>query len=190
MKNYWKRLLTRVFAAIFCIIVILYTFEMMFPDRVNWETVFTLTNTLVDAWGNIILMLIVLAYLGYTRNVMMKSLAPFLNDLKSQSKDLSDAIIVSIDKINNTMKSLEDTLEASRQFVQSDQWRKELQSASDHLQKQLEELAKSAGLREDAIELKNAIVESLAKANKAMDKLAESTEDLKVYLRNNQKKIE
>ena len=182
MKNYWFKLLLKMMLFLLAIVAILYLVENRFPGMIQWEKIFNITSDLVRVWGNIIIMALFVVYLGYTREKLTQSLGPHLLELKKQTLDAKDSLVVSINKINQILESLDSAIQTSRKFMESEGWKEKMDEGMQHIQKRLEELMQEMEIKGHATELKDSMIEFMKEAKNMMDTLNATNKDIQKFL--------
>ncbi|NUM33973.1 MAG: hypothetical protein HUU50_05485 [Candidatus Brocadiae bacterium] len=182
MKSYWFRLLLKLVLLLLVVVGAVYLVESCYPGMIEWKKVFNITSDLIRVWGNIIVIVLFVVYMGYTREKLTRSLGPHLLDLKKQAIEAKDSLVVSVNKINQILESLDSAIQTSKNFMESEGWKEKMDEGMQHLQKRFQEIVQEMELKGHASELKDSMMEFMREARNMMDTLNATNKDIQKFL--------
>lgn len=158
MNNYWVRLLCKIIFVLLLVVACLYFLEKQLPGKIEWTKLLTLVNSLVSTWGNILIVLAILAYVGYWRDRAANKLNAQMAELHKHGLEIKQALLVSINKTNQLIDAVGLAVKEIQQFIESGEWKERTRVAWSYVEEQLRLLAADVDKLRDRVKLETTIV--------------------------------
>jgi hypothetical protein len=157
MRNYWVRLLCKVIFLLLIVVALLYFLEKQFPGRIEWTKLLGLVNSVISTWGNLLIVLAILAYIGYWRDKAASKINAQLAELQKHGIEIKQAVLVSIQKTNHLIDTVGVAVKEVQQFIESGEWKERTKVAWVYVEDQLQLLAKDIDKLRDRIKQETTI---------------------------------